>query len=116
MFSKGLDCLSVGEAVAMWQAATTPRTDVAPVGWQVSSCTTDSNGVATSISVPVSLNGSVSWLGGAVVSVATDEWLGDGPDPAVFSAWFAFAFISTITLYWSARGIGMLIDLIEGRR
>jgi hypothetical protein len=37
-------------------------------------------------------------------------------DPQLFGAWFAFVFVATLSLYFTALGIGYVLGLIRGRR
>jgi hypothetical protein len=117
MVAAGLDCRSVSQAVGEWAAATTVRSGPGagdPIAWAPVSCAFNtSTGVATSVSVAVSRNRAVVYVGGPVVVGATDSWLDDPVDPAVFAAWFAFVFVTTVSFYLTVRGIGWIVDLLR---
>ena len=113
MLATGLDCASVGDAVGRWYVSTRNRSSTAPPSWEVVSCSFDSSGAATNVSVAVFSDGVSSYQGGPVVKVATDFWFDDPVDPTIFAAWFAFTFVSTISFYFIVVGIGWVLSFLK---
>jgi hypothetical protein len=117
MVADGLDCQSIGHAVGQWAMATTVRTGAGgadPQAYAVASCTFNaSTGVASNVSVAYNRNRAVVYVGGAVTATAKDFWFDDPVDPVTFAAWFAYVFVTTVSLYLTVRGIGWIVDLLR---